>query len=390
MKNKIYSLLARMTTVTMLVTSVFNFAPVHASSMTVLSDTMTRLQISTASSHSIIVTLPTGIDFDITDDTDVLEVDFPVGFTQSGTWVVGDFTFNDGTLRPILTVTAASSPSADCTGTAGVNDVAVTIDTDDFTFGFTPCGTFTASATAATVTIGILGGNGSDGVFTNPSSAGSKTVNLSMDDDGTANAHVGDTQIAIVDSDQVTVTATVVPSITFDIDTATTDIDSNAPYSVSLGNITTGDSRVSGTTDTVNYIWIDLDTNATGGAVVTVQNANGADGMESTSVSTDDIDSAAGTIANGTENYGICVAAVTETTGALEKSGDFTSGTCTADLQTPAVHDLTTAAANILDTTSAPISAGRAQITVAAAISALTDAHDDYTDTLTFIATGTF
>jgi hypothetical protein len=96
-------------------------------------------------------------------------------------------------------------------------------------------------------------------------------------------------------------------------------------------------------------------------------------------------------MAAGTANYGLCVAASTETVGGpfVERS-PFNGATCVDG----AVNTIGTVAAAsaqaILNTTSLPISGARAQIRVNAAISAITPAHNDYTDTLTFIATGTF
>lgn len=346
MKNKIYSLIARLTTVAMLTTQVFMFAPAGAENATVFSDTMSRLEAAATSvTHSFAFTVGT--------DTEWVS-------TGSETIIITLASFTAGTGTIVCAISGGSSGT--CAGVSATSAVTLTCSTG------TCEGDVTVTGFEAT----------------NPS-AGAYSAVLT----GTGEV-TGDLGISIVDSDQVTVTATVDPTITFDIDTATTDADSSAPYSVSLGTITTSDSRVSGTTDSVNYIWLDLDTNATGGAVVTVRNVNGANGLVSAAVSADDIDTAEGTIANGTENYGICVAAVGQTTGTLAKAGDYATGTCLADGQTPDVEDLTTTAAAIINTSGEPIAGGRAQITVAVAISAVTDAHDDYTDTLTFVATGTF
>ncbi|MFC1639056.1 beta strand repeat-containing protein, partial [Patescibacteria group bacterium] len=67
--------------------------------------------------------------------------------------------------------------------------------------------------------------------------------------------------VAIVDDDQITVRSNVDPSITFDIDVSTTDIETSAPYTVALGEVSTADTRVSGSTDGIPYVWIDFETN---------------------------------------------------------------------------------------------------------------------------------
>jgi hypothetical protein len=179
-------------------------------------------------------------------------------------------------------------------------------------------------------------------------------------------------------------------AISFDIDTALTDSDSNAPYSVALGAITTSDTRVSGSTDSINYIWFDVSSSASGGVVITVVNTNGSNGLVSTSVPADNINSADGSVADGTENYGLCIVAVSAVSGTLDDEGGYDGDTCAGDSETNNVQQLTSTGEILFDTNGAPITTGRAQISVNASISATTPAHDNYTDTLTFIATGTF
>jgi len=181
--------------------------------------------------------------------------------------------------------------------------------------------------------------------------------------------------------------------ITFDIDTAAGggSGESSAPYSVGLGTITTTDTRVSGTTDGIQMIVLEGETGAAvSGMVVTVRNANGANGMVSTSVPTDNIGSADGTMADGTENYGLCVVTNVESPIGFFRASPYESGTCAADTETNDIQGLTTAGENILNSAGAPLSDGYAEVIVNAAVSATTPAHSDYTDTLTFIATGTF
>ncbi|HTK59938.1 MAG TPA: hypothetical protein VL283_01905, partial [Candidatus Baltobacteraceae bacterium] len=149
------------------------------------------------------------------------------------------------------------------------------------------------------------------------------------------------------------------------------------------------DTRVSGTTDSVNYVWLDLDTNASAGAVITVKNANGASGLVSTAVPADDIDSASGAVSDNVENYGICSVAESDAGGNLDDLAPF-DGACAGDTEGNTVGGFTGSFQPIYDTDLAPIGGGRAQIAVQASIGAGTASHNDYTDTLTFIATGTF
>jgi len=179
--------------------------------------------------------------------------------------------------------------------------------------------------------------------------------------------------------------------ITFDIDTEAGggSGESSAPYSVGLGTVTTTDTRVSGTTDAIQMIVIEGETGeALGGMVVTVRNANGSSGLVSTSVPTDNINSADGTMADGTENYGLCVA--TSGLTGFSRASPYNSGSCATNSETNAIQGLTSAGENILNSGGAPLASGHAEIIVNAAISNTTASHSDYADTLTFIATGTF
>lgn len=182
--------------------------------------------------------------------------------------------------------------------------------------------------------------------------------------------------------------------ISFDIDTTANDTcsttESGAPYSVALGTISTTDTRVSGATDGINHICVDLETNATGGAVVTVANANGANGLVSTSVPSSNINSADSAVADGTEMYGLCVVSTSATTGTLDDEGEYNADTCAANSETNDTGSLSTTPETIFDTNGGAVEGGRGQISVNASISTVTPAHNDYTDTLTFIATGTF
>jgi hypothetical protein len=199
------------------------------------------------------------------------------------------------------------------------------------------------------------------------------------------NAHIGDGSAYTRK-----VCATVIPqTISFDIDTASdfSNGESSAPYSVDLGTITTSTVKHSDTS-TVRMIVIEGDTNASGGMVVTVRNANGTNGLVSTSTPADNINSATATMANGTENYGLCVA--TSGLTGFSRSTGYSSDSCSLASGTNGVQALSTTPTSILNTGGAPVSGGHAEIVVNGSISTTTASHNDYADTLTFIATGTF
>jgi hypothetical protein len=341
MKYSLKRIAAGMTTVATVGTMLLS-APVHAATATGVSDTLTRVKISETATHQFAGTFGTTIG-----QFQLVMMDYgTAGFSLTPS--SPSCSFASGTCTA---ATVATGTNITCTAAAGCSGA---------------------------ITLGTFAG-------TNPGTAGSKTVTMS----GTG-GYTGSFAIAIVDDDQVTVTASVDPSITFDLDTSVAHGDNNPPYVVALGTLTPTDTRVSGATDGVNHIWMDLDTNASGGAVVTVRNLNGADGLSSTSVPTDDIESTDSSVADGTEDYGLCVVAVSQTTGTLAIAGDYVGETCAADTEGNTVEGLSTTAAAIINTSGAPISGGSAQIAVQAAISGVTPAHNDYTDTLTFVATGTF
>jgi len=364
--------------------------------MTLSKDTATRTEVGVTADHVLTFTMPTGVGFDTGGTQDGFQFDFPASFTFGGTWANADFAFTDSTGSRTIEGTAQGAGLITCTSATAEN-VCVAVDTTNKIFTVKPsAGTFTGTTTGSAVTFTILG-TGAGGTLTNPGSVAATNIDFLMCDEqagcfGTfVSTHSSQVAFAIADSDQVGVSATVNSTLSFDIDTAVTDTDSDAPYTVALGTITTTDTRVSGGSDGIKYIWADLDTNASGGMVVTVQNANGTNGLVSTEVSGDNINSASAPVVDGSENYGLCVVSVTESSGTgLEKAGGYTAGTCDADTEGNDVIALSTTPAAILNTTSDPIGGGRAQIAVQASIDGATIAHADYTDTLTFIATGTF
>lgn len=181
---------------------------------------------------------------------------------------------------------------------------------------------------------------------------------------------------------------TIQPVLTFDIDASVADGETPGPYSIALGTIGASDVESSGTTDSINMIILEGETNAPNGVVITVKNANGTNGLVSTSVGSDNINSADGAMSAGTENYGLCV--MTATLSGFVIASPYNSGTCATNSNTNDVQALTTTGENIINSSSSPVYSAHAEISVNAGVSGVTPAHNDYTDTLTFIATSTF
>ena len=160
-----------------------------------------------------------------------------------------------------------------------------------------------------------------------------------------------------------------------------------------LGTLTTG-SVTSSDAASIPHICSRVSHNGTGGAVVSVKSLYGE--MRSTAVPADTIVSAtASPLAAGTEGYGMCIGSggsdtgvdVTTPTGASPVRTAPFNGTC--DATTHNIGGLT-GSTQTLWTLAGPSQNAFARIYLKAGISPTTEAHDDYTDTLTFIATGTY
>lgn len=190
--------------------------------------------------------------------------------------------------------------------------------------------------------------------------------------------------IGVSNEDCVTIT----PVLVFDIDTSVADSETSSPYIVSLGSITTTDNRVSGSTDSINMIILEGMTNAPTGVAVSVKNANGGNGLVSSSNPSSNINSADGTMSVGTENYGLCIA--TASLSGFIRVAPYNSDTCATNSHTNGVQGLTTTGENLLSSNDTTLADGHAEIIVNAGISTSTSAQSDYSDTLTFIATSTF
>ena len=364
------SLLSKITSAITIVAMVLVLAPinmVYAASVTVFKDTLSREKASTLSNHDITFVTPTGI---AASATLILTFD-------NSTSIAAALDFTDiDLLNNGVDVTLAATP---VTTTWGAVRTSATVIT------FTNGSTAVTAGNTVRIKIGTNATNQSTGVrqITN-GTLGTTTLVLSgtFGDTGTAS-------MSIVDDDQVTVTATVNQSITFDLDTyatATLNTETATPYSVPLGTLTTG--AVTGSNESsINGIWFDLATNASGGATVSIMSSGGA--LKSTSVPTDTIPSATAAMAAGTANYGVCANRNATTAGTLTKVAPFAS-TCTTTPSTNLVGSLTTTAQTIYNTNSLPIAGGRGEIMVDAAISGVTTAHSDYSDIITLVAVGSY
>lgn len=343
---------------------VFSFLQiVSAGALTQISDTLTRLKTSTLSSHDILFTLAAANTF-AAGETITIDFDEDGGkFTVAGaTSVIADFDFNDGTERVIYNVGAAT----DCTGSVGVNDISVGIVDATGVVTFLACPAFTASGAAAAVNIEYGTAAGGTNRVTNPAAAANYVIPIA----GTF-GDTGQFAVVIIANDQVSVTATVDPSITFTI-----SANSTAFGSLAVGLVTTSAPNIT----------LTIGTNAANGYTITVKDeGDGVNpGLYNAAAlhligSADAIFSNTSALVGGTEGYGLQAASAGATIGARFNGAGNTVGglEVTGAPPTLASHNTSMGADHTIT------------VTHKAAIGSWTQAGA-YTDTITYIATGNF
>jgi len=255
-----------------------------------LKDTLTRLEISQSSDHTIQFGSVNGL----LDIGDTIEVQFdPSGHNWNlGSIAVGDIDLeDDGT---DLSLAAA----ADATHWGA----SINTGTDTITFTHPTAADFEdiAANSILVVKIGTVADGPGVNQIVNPSTAASYEITMKNTySAGSGGTETGEVEIPIVDDDTVNITGYLDTTLSFDIDTVSTDTDCDASggaspcdshssasddvgYVVDLGEMTlttvnkSGDSvlHADGLTGNINYIWFDLESNADGGTVVTVVSAN--------------------------------------------------------------------------------------------------------------------
>jgi hypothetical protein len=230
---------------------------------------------------------------------------------------------------------------------------------------------------------------------------------------GDGGVETGEIEIPIVDDDTVNITGYIDTVMSFDIDTAVSDTNcestggsacdsyggagDGAGYVVDLGELTldavnsSGDSvmHADGVEGAINYIWFDLETNASGGAIVTVESQYESLYKDSSNEIPTVGTSGEIQITNGSGLYGLnhpSGSANSSTIGSLVVEGDCDAGTgdnyyCdVADGGSPIT---------IFDSNDLPVDDGRVQFAVGASPDSA-DGTGTYTDQLTFVATATF
>lgn len=206
-KAKYNSVISIFAIIAMIAMNLGLISNVEAAYITSMKDTHSTIKAATTADHTITFTLASGNTFAT---GEYINVDFDAGYLIGSTFVAGDFTFNDGTLRTIIDVDQGAGTTTVDACTGAVNNVGVAVDTTAKAFRVIACPSYTASGATASVTFTIAGTAG-DGTLTNPAAGTYAYTITAAGDDATSG------QAAIITDDIVAVTATVSPSLTFSI-----------------------------------------------------------------------------------------------------------------------------------------------------------------------------
>jgi len=340
----------------LVLTTLVFFMPQVASAagpLTALSDTMSRLQKSTVKSdHTIKYTTPTGVAAGQN-----MQITMPTGFAIGSVDDTDIDVFWGATYENELTLAGT------CSGTTWGAVFAGQV------LAITSC---TGTITGASKVMIEIGLNATDGdqQITNHATPGTYVISI-----GGTFTDTGKIAIVILDNDQVQLTATVDPSITFSLSANSSDFGA-----LSLGSVTNSSPDIT----------LTVGTNSGSGYTVTVRDTgSGADpGLYNSTASPPDIigstdylyNDGPTTLANGVEGYGLYVLS---TTGSPTKAARYNGGSGSQ------VGGLETTDTTIISRITSMSANDTATIRHRAAIATFT-AAGSYSDTLTYIATGNF
>ncbi len=295
---------------------------------------------------------------------------------------------NPGVLVVLTPDTVDTEAQIDVTFPAGFTVGACTVDTANLPDGVTAMlnsgSAFACANSGQTISISNVGDltvGTSYGInivtgVTLPGSAASYTVGVKTLTSGAATIDSSNVATRVIDDDQIVITATVPPTFNFTLgantDSFASDLDVSSVVSTS------------GVTATIV-------TNASNGWVAFMRSANQA--LSSTitgdSIATDGTvnDDSTTSLSAGTEGYVVDVDKTTDSatsgTGDVTIDADYNGATTTAGGTLSDVHQLIASA-------DGPTDGDVLTLIARAAISGLTKAADDYTDTLTVVGAGNF
>ncbi len=352
-----------------------NILDTQALSVTQRKDILSRLKVGTLSNHTIEFTAINGVAVGET-----VTVLFPIGFSIPGAL---DYTDVDVSYGPFTgTENELAIAAAAGGGAWGASFTGQTLTLTAGTVAI-PAGSRIAVEVGTNATIGTVG----DLQITNPAIAGEYVLIIG----GTFGGD-GEIAVPIINDDQAGAVAAVSPMMVFDLDIGTAVGESTPPYTFDLGTLTAGQVVSSGTGIPERpRIMMELKTTAAGGAIVTIEGING--GIKSASqnhiITTTDSGSAV-TLDGSTEGFGACVASVSAISGTIEGVAPY-NGACS--ISSHEVGGITTAPRTIVDTANGPALGtdnNSAQIFLKTSITPTTPAANDYSEIISFVATGTF
>jgi hypothetical protein len=238
-------------------------------------------------------------------------------------------------------------------------------------------------------------------VVNNPTTPGIYKVSWSND--------FGEAAIPILEDEVIDVMATVDPHIQFVVGaqlssqdcSSATDLEANAfDYVIDFGSLNTAALSESGgatrTVPEVERLCMQGSTNATSGLAVSVRSANGSSGLVSAATSDSIPSTVTGPIAPGSPAYGVCLVSASLGSDGMafdpvstdpSAQGSFATHHCAAATGTVVAL---TGGLQSLWTTPGVTQDATAEMLVRIAASDTVPAHADYSDALTFIATGTY
>lgn len=347
------------------ITVVLAFLPMQfamATAVTSASDTLSTIKQSVGANHTIQFTLGGSDQFVA---TNTITLTFPTGFDLTALSSPNDFDFQDA-------ATAETLQSAACGAT---NTVQVGVSGQVVTF--TACGTFAAEAAGSTIIIkigtnAVVGATGTHQIVNQTAAQNASDQKIVI---GGTQAS-GSIAVDIIANNQVTVTATVDPSITCAVDNTSTTFST-----FTIGSVTTAGSTITWT----------VGTNATGGYALNVSDAGNATNPGLYSSTAGYLIGSADTSYASTSDLSI---AATIGYGAQASKTNGDAGSAATTVAAPYTSSGTTVGklqltSQLVASSSGAVSNATVTTTLKAKVTGLVPAGS-YTDTLTYTCTGTY
>ena len=344
----------------------------QAAALTGLSDTMSRLKVSTVADHDIRYRFPTGM------SSGTININF-----ENAVFSTGSTDYTDVDLRygsdsaQVFGACSSSCTKATLAAAAGAGAWGGNFATEQLELTYpTSGGTAITANDYVRITIGTNTEDGGVGnaQITNPGTTGSKTIFI------TAGADTDAIGVVIVTDDQVAVTGTVDPTLTFTLADPVLNFGSFVGTAVRYADDATGSASAPGTGNTTK---LGASTNGLNGWVITIRDeGNGsAAGLYSTTLSELITAAASTAVTTGSKTYGAY--GIRNDAGVTIDEGFDNDGNADEAL----ARDVPPL--GLFASTSAPSAVKYVDMVLVAAVDATTKAGQ-YSDTITIICTGNY